>query len=34
VIYSVTIPEIPVEEVYGATRELLAAGRTEALFAS
>ncbi len=34
VIYSVTIPEILVEEVYGATRELLAAGRTEALFAS
>lgn len=34
VIYSVTILEIPVEEVYGATRELLAAGRTEALFAS
>lgn len=34
VIYSVTIPEIPVEEVYDATRELLAAGRTEALFAS
>lgn len=34
VIYSVTIPEIPVEEVYGATRELLAAGRTEALFAT
>ena len=34
VIYSVTIPEIPVEEVYCATRELLVAGRTEALFAS
>ncbi len=34
VIYSVTIPEISVEEVYEATRGLLAAGRTEALFAS
>jgi heptosyltransferase I len=34
VIYSNTIPEIPVEEVYEATRALLAAGRTEALFAS
>jgi len=34
VIYSTTIPEIPVEEVYAATRELLSAGRTATLFAS
>jgi ADP-heptose:LPS heptosyltransferase len=34
VIYSATIPEITVTEVYAATRELLAAGRTETLFAS
>jgi ADP-heptose:LPS heptosyltransferase len=34
VIYSSTIPEVSVEEVYDATRGLLAAGRTEALFAS
>lgn len=33
VIYSTTIPEITVEEVYEATRGLLAAGRTAALFA-
>jgi ADP-heptose:LPS heptosyltransferase len=34
VIYSSTILEITVEEVYGATRELLASARTETLFAS
>ena len=34
VIYSSTIPEIRVEEVYAATRELLASARTETLFAS
>jgi ADP-heptose:LPS heptosyltransferase len=34
VIYSSTIPEIRVEEVYEATRELLASARTETLFAS
>jgi ADP-heptose:LPS heptosyltransferase len=34
VIYSSTIPEITVEEVYAATRELLAGTRTETLFAS
>ena len=34
VIYSTTIPEISVEEVYAATRELLSAGRTASLFAS
>ena len=34
VIYSSTIPEIRVEEVYAATRELLASPRTETLFAS
>lgn len=33
VIYSSTIPEIEVEEVYSATRSVLAAGRTESLFA-
>jgi len=34
VIYSSTISEITVEEVYAATRELLAGTRTETLFAS
>ena len=34
VIYSSTIPQISVEEVYAATRELLAGTRTETLFAS
>jgi ADP-heptose:LPS heptosyltransferase len=34
VIYSSTIPEIEVEAVYAATRELLAGARTETLFAS
>ena len=34
VIYSGTIPEISVDEVYAATRALLAGGRTERLFAS
>jgi len=34
VIYKATIPEIGVEEVYEATRALLASGRTETLFAS
>jgi ADP-heptose:LPS heptosyltransferase len=34
VIYSATIPEIDVAEVYAATRELLATGRTATLFAS
>ena len=34
VIYSTTITEITTEEVYEATRALLAAGRTESLFAS
>ena len=34
VIYSGTIPEISVDEVYGATRALLAGGRTARLFAS
>jgi len=34
VIYSVTIPEMSVEDVYAATRELLAAGRVETLIAS
>jgi len=34
VIYSGTIPEITVEEVYSATRALLAGGRTATLFAS
>ena len=34
VIYSATIPEISIEEVYGVTRALLAAGRTATLFAS
>jgi ADP-heptose:LPS heptosyltransferase len=34
VIYSNTIPNISVEEVYSATRELLATARTETLFAS
>jgi hypothetical protein len=34
VIYSSTIPEIEVEEVYSATRSVLATGRTESLFAS
>ena len=34
VIYNSTIPEISVEEAYSATRELLAAGRVETLFAS
>ena len=34
VIYSSMIPEITVEEVYAATRELLASTRTETLFAS
>lgn len=34
VIYGATISEIPVEQVYEATRALLAAGRVETLFAS
>lgn len=34
VIYSATIPEITVDEVYGVTRALLAGGRTATLFAS
>jgi ADP-heptose:LPS heptosyltransferase len=34
VIYSATIPEMSVEDVYAATRELLAAGRVETLIAS
>jgi ADP-heptose:LPS heptosyltransferase len=34
VIYSAAIPEIPVADVYEATRALLAAGRTATLFAS
>ena len=34
VIYRAAIPEIPVAEVYEATRALLAAGRTATLFAS
>jgi len=34
VIYNAAIPEIPVAEVYEATRALLAAGRTATLFAS
>ena len=34
VIYNVTIPEITVDEVYTATRELLSSGRTASLFAS
>jgi ADP-heptose:LPS heptosyltransferase len=34
VIYSSTIPNIEVDEVYAATRSVLAAGRTESLFAS
>jgi len=34
VIFSSTIPEIRVEEVYATTRELLASARTETLFAS
>jgi heptosyltransferase I len=34
IIYSQRISEMMTEEVYGATRELLAAGRTETLFAS
>jgi heptosyltransferase II len=34
VIYGAPIAEIPVEEVYDATRALLAAGRVETLFAS
>jgi len=34
IIYSGTIPEIGLEEVYEATRALLAGGRTESLFAS
>jgi ADP-heptose:LPS heptosyltransferase len=34
IIYSQRITEMTTEEVYGATRELLAAGRTETLFAS
>ena len=34
VIYSATIPEIELDEVYAATRSVLAAGRTEGLFAS
>jgi hypothetical protein len=34
VIYGGRIAEIPVEEVYDATRALLAAGRVETLFAS
>jgi ADP-heptose:LPS heptosyltransferase len=34
VIYSNTIPNITVEEVYEATRAVLAGGRTATLFAS
>jgi ADP-heptose:LPS heptosyltransferase len=34
VIYSSTIPDIEVDEVYTATRSVLASGRTESLFAS
>jgi ADP-heptose:LPS heptosyltransferase len=34
VIYSATIPEMSVEDVYAATRELLAAGRVQTLIAS
>jgi ADP-heptose:LPS heptosyltransferase len=34
IIYSATIPEITVDEVYSATRALLAGGRTATLFAS
>jgi len=34
VIYSGTSPEISIEQVYGATRALLSAGRTATLFAS
>jgi len=34
VIYNNTIPEIEIDEVYTATRSVLAAGRTESLFAS
>ncbi|HXM35483.1 MAG TPA: glycosyltransferase family 9 protein [Pyrinomonadaceae bacterium] len=34
VIYNSTIPNIEVDEVYAATRSVLAAGRTESLFAS
>jgi len=34
VIYSGTIPEISVTDVYAATRALLAGGRVETLFAS
>jgi ADP-heptose:LPS heptosyltransferase len=34
VIYSSTIPEIGIDEVYGATRAVLAGGRTATLFAS
>lgn len=34
VIYSNTIPNLEVDEVYSATRSVLAAGRTESLFAS
>jgi ADP-heptose:LPS heptosyltransferase len=34
ILYSGTIPEITVDEVYAATRALLAGGRTERLFAS
>jgi ADP-heptose:LPS heptosyltransferase len=34
IIYSSTIPNIEVDEVYAATRTVLAAGRTEGLFAS
>ncbi len=34
VIYSATIPEMSVEDVYAATRALLAAGRVETLIAS
>ena len=34
VIYSSTIPKLEVDEVYSATRSVLAAGRTDSLFAS
>jgi len=34
VIYNNTIPAIEIDEVYTATRSVLAAGRTESLFAS
>jgi ADP-heptose:LPS heptosyltransferase len=34
VIFSTTIPEMPVEDVYAATRALLGAGRVETLIAS